>query len=643
MTYSAPEQIDWVFPPDGSIRQADGYLISGIKRQQRSDVIQNFFCKQIYERADGVMKERWFVTAKKADFQAIGAKFGIDQVTARIIRNREIIGDEAIGEYLSCSPQQLHDPHLLKDAEKGAGIIAQKIADGKKIRVIGDYDIDGVNASYILITGLRMCSARADTVIPDRVHDGYGINCGMIQKALEDGVDTIITCDNGISAASEIAFAKESGLTVIITDHHEVPFSLQENGEKIYRIPPADAVVNPKQEDCAYPFSGLCGAAVAWKFIQVLYERMGIDPERSFEMIAHAAFATVGDVMDLIGENRTIVKLGLDAVHKTENPGLLALIQQNHLEKEQIRSWHFGFVLGPCINASGRLDTAKRSLQLLLETSLDQASGLARELVELNDRRKSLTVQGFEEAKRLIETSGIANDKVMVVYLPQCHESLAGIIAGRIRELYHRPVFVLTDAEDGGVKGSGRSIEAYSMYEEMTACSHLMTKFGGHAMAAGLSMDKELVETFRKELNSHSNLTTEDFIEKIHIDVPMPLYYIRTELIREFECLEPHGKGNEKPVFAVQNVHPLRANVVGRNKNVLKLVLEDGAGGSLDAVYFGDIEAFFAFVREKYSSQQVDALMHGAPQQIRFSITYDPVIDTYLGQEKVQVIIRHYC
>lgn len=589
------------------------------------------------------MKERWYVTAKKADFQAIGKKFGIDQVTARIIRNRDIVDDDAIRDYLECSPRQLHSPHLLKDAQKGADLLAQKIAEGKKIRVIGDYDIDGVNASYILITGLRILGAQVDHVIPDRVHDGYGMNRGMVTKALEDGVDTIVTCDNGISAAPEIAFAKESGLTVIVTDHHEVPFSLDEQGDKIYQLPAADAIINPKQADCTYPYAGLCGAAVAWKFIQVLYENMGIPVERSFEMIVHVAFATVGDVMDLTGENRTLVKLGLQAVHETDNPGLCALISQNKLEKGQIRSWHFGFVLGPCINAGGRLDTARRSLQLLMEPSIEKASQLAKELVELNDRRKNLTLQGLEDAKRLIEEQGLCNDRVLVVYLPQCHESLAGIIAGRIREQYHKPVFVLTNAEDGGVKGSGRSIEAYSMYEEMTKCKDLMTKFGGHPMAAGLSMDKENVETFRKDLNAFCSLTEEDFVEKIHIDVPMPLYYIRTQLIREFERLEPFGKGNEKPVFAVRDVHPLRGNIVGKNKNVLKLVLEDGAGGSMDAVYFGDIEAFLTFLREKSSSDQVEALLRGEPQQIRFSATYDPSVDTYLGREKVQVIIRHYC
>lgn len=589
------------------------------------------------------MKEQWFVTTKRADFQAIAAKFGIDQVTARIIRNREIIGEAAIASYLDSSTRQLHDPHLLKDVDKGAAILAEKIASGKKIRIIGDYDIDGVNASYILITGLRQCGAYADHVIPDRVHDGYGINCSMITKALADGIDTIVTCDNGISAAQEIAFAKQSGMDVIVTDHHEVPFTVGEDGQKSYHVPDADAVVNPKQADCPYPYKGLCGAAVAWKLVQVLYERMGVPVEKSFEMIAHAAFATVGDVMDLTGENRTIVKLGLQAIHQTDNPGLSALIQQNGMEKEQVKSWHFGFVLGPCINASGRLDTAKRSLQLLMEPSLEKASQLARELVELNDRRKSLTLEGLEEAKRLIESEGLSEDPVIVVYLPQCHESLAGIIAGRIRELYHKPVFVLTDAEDGGVKGSGRSIEAYSMYEEMSKCSALMTKFGGHPMAAGLSMEKENVDRFRRDLNAYATLTPEDFIEKIHIDVPMPLSYITTKLIREFECLEPFGKGNEKPVFAVRDVHPLRASVVGKNKNVLRMVLDDGAGGSMDAVYFGDIEAFLVFLREKASGAQVDALLRGAPQGIRFSMTYDPSIDDYLGRERVQVVIRHYC
>ncbi len=589
------------------------------------------------------MKERWYVTAKKADFKAIGKRFGIDQVTARIIRNREITGEEEIASYLSCSSSQLHNPHLLKDTDKAAAITAEKIREGKKIRIIGDYDIDGVNASYILLTGLHTCGAQADPVIPDRVHDGYGINERLIKKALEDGVDLIITCDNGISASKEIAFAKESGLSVIITDHHEVPFETKENGEKSYLIPPADAVVNPKQADCSYPYPGLCGAAVAWKFIQVLYEKMDIPPEKSFEMAAHVAFATVGDVMELTGENRTLVKLGLEAIHKTENPGLLALIEQNKLEREKIKSWHFGFVLGPCINASGRLDTARRSLQLLMSPSMEQACGLAKELVELNDRRKNLTLQGIEDAKKLIEDQEIWKDKVMVVYLPQCHESLAGIIAGRIREMYHKPVFVLTDSEDGGVKGSGRSIETYSMYEEMTRCAPLMTKFGGHPMAAGLSMSRENTDRFRRELNEYAALTEEDFIEKIHIDVPMPLYYISAELIREFECLEPYGKGNEKPVFAVRDVHPLRAGIVGKNKNVMKLVLDDGAGGSMDAVYFGDIDAFLAFLQEKSSETDLEALLHGTSQNIRFSFTYDPSIDEYLGRERVQVIIRHYC
>ncbi len=590
------------------------------------------------------MKEKWFVTAKKADFNAIGAKFGIDPVTARIIRNRDIIGEEAIAEFLNCSVQSLHEPQLLKDVDKAASIIKSKIAGGKKIRVIGDYDIDGVNATYILLTGLDRCGAVADYVIGDRVSDGYGINMGMISRALEDGVDTILTCDNGISAADEIAYAKEKGLTVIITDHHEVPFTLNEtDGKKIFHVPVADAVINPKQEDCGYPYPDLCGAAVAWKFIQVLYDSMGIAVEESFNMIAHVAFATVGDVMELTGENRMLVKLGLQEVHQTENPGLLALIARNKLEREQIKAWHFGFVLGPCINAGGRLDTAIRSLELLLEPSLERASVLAGELVELNARRKNLTLEGLEEAKRMIMEQGIIHASVLGVYLPQCHESLAGIIAGRIRELYHKPVFVLTSTADGGVKGSGRSIESYSMYDEMTKCSELMTKFGGHPMAAGLSMPKENVEAFRRKINACASLTEEDFMEKIHIDVPMPLYYINSRLIREFERLEPFGKGNGKPVFAVRDVHPLSAHIIGKNRNVLKLQLENGRGGSMDAVYFGDIEQFLGFLKEKHTEAEVEALLEGMPQNISLSITYDPSIDTYQGHSKVQVIIRHYC
>lgn len=589
-------------------------------------------------------KQKWYVSAKKADFQAIGKKFGIDPVTARIIRNRDIVGEEAIAAYLDSSSVGLHNPHLLRDADKGAEIAAGKIAGHKKLRIIGDYDIDGVNATYILYTGLSLCGAQVDYMIPDRVHDGYGIRNSMVDKALQDGVDTIITCDNGISAIEEVDYAKNAGLTVIITDHHEVPFAADEfTGEKNYHVPNADAVINPKQEDCTYPYPGLCGAAVAWKWIQILYEHMGIDVSRSFDMIAHVAFATVGDVMELTGENRLIVKLGLEAIHKTENPGLLALIQQNKLEREQIKSWHFGFVLGPCINASGRLDTALRSLQLLMEPSLEKASALAKELVEMNARRKELTLKWLEEAGKLIEQQKIDEDKVMVVYLPQCHESLAGIIAGRIREQYHKPVFVITDAQDGGAKGSGRSIEAYSMYEEMTKCADLMTRFGGHPMAAGFSMEKENVDKFREQLNAAATLTDDDFIEKIHIDVPMPLYYIHTDLLREFECLEPFGKGNEKPVFAVKDIHPLRGNIVGKNKNVMRLLLENGKNGTMEAVYFGNIDDFLDFLREKSSDVQVEALLHGAPQNIHFSFTYDPSINSYQGRENVQVIIRNYC
>ena len=586
-------------------------------------------------------KEQWMLYAKKADFKGIGERFGIDQVTARIIRNRDIVGEGAIEAYLSCDASRLHDPHLFHDMEKGTSLLVEKIRQGKKIRVIGDYDIDGVNASYILLKGLGRCGADADYMIPDRVKDGYGMNQDMVRRVAADGVDTILTCDNGISALEEIRLAKELGLTVIVTDHHEVPYQM-EGGDKHYLLPPADAVINPKQAGCSYPYPGLCGAAVAWKLIQVLYEKMDVPAEESMEMIAHVAFATVGDVMDLTGENRLLVQLGLNAIHKTNNPGLRALILKNDLEQSKIKAWHFGFVLGPCINASGRLDTARHSLELLLETDMDKALELAGKLVELNQRRKDLTAQGVEQAKQAVLGQGMGQDKVLVIYLPNCHESIAGIIAGRIREWYYKPVFIMTDAEDGGIKGSGRSIEAYSMYDELIKCKDLMTKFGGHPMAAGLSMERKNLEEFRRRMNANAALKEEDFIEKIHIDVPMPFSYIRTDLIREFERLEPFGKGNEKPVFAVKNVHPLQAKILGKNQNVLRMKLEDESGCRAGGVYFGDVGQFLDFLREKYSSGQVDALMQGKAQEIYFSMIYDPAINVFQGREEIQVIIRHY-
>lgn len=569
--------------------------------------------------------EKWVVCTKKADFYGIAEKFRINPVIARLIRNRDVIGDEKIQEYLYGTLADLPSGRKMKDLEKAAEILEKKIQEGCRIRIIGDYDIDGVTSTTILLKGLKRLGAKVDTCIPDRIKDGYGINEHLISKALEDGIDTIVTCDNGIAAYNEITEAKESGMTVVITDHHDVPFRDTKNGRK-WIIPPADAVVNPKQQNCPYPNKNLCGAVVAWKLIWIMYENVGIPAEEILTFTELAAVATVGDVMDLQGENRIIVKEGLRQLSHTETPGLKALIQVNNLEHAEISSYHVGFVLGPCINASGRLDTASRALKLLCEQDPVEAARLAGDLIALNESRKAMTEQGKEEAIEKVENSDLKNDRVLVIYLPDCHESLAGIIAGRIRELYNKPVFVLTKGEKSA-KGSGRSIEAYSMYEELVKCRDFMEQFGGHPMAAGLSIKEENIERFRKRLNENCTLTEEDLRPKIVIDVPMPVSYISRELVEQLSLLEPFGKGNVKPLFAQKNLSVLNLRIFGKNHNVAKMKLTDGSATSVDAVYFGEAEKFAEFVKNHE----------------RISVTYYPEINSYQGRETLQAVIRNYC
>ena len=583
--------------------------------------------------------EKWFVMSKKADFERLGALYGISPVTARLIRNRDVVEEEAFYKYLKGSISDLYNPHLLKDVELLTDTLTEKIKDKKTIRIIGDYDIDGVMSSYILFKGLKKCHAAVDVQIPHRMTDGYGINESIIEEAHRDGIDTILTCDNGIAAISEIAYAKSLGMTVLVTDHHEIPYE-ESDGEKRYLRSEADAIVNPKQQDCKYPFKEICGATVAFKVMQVLYEKMGFALEESYEFLENVAFATVGDVMELCDENRILVKEGLKRIWTTSNPGMRALVLQNGLELEQVNSYHFGFVLGPCINASGRLDTAKISLNLFLEEDYEKAADIARELVELNIQRKDMTAEGVELAKAMVEEQH-SKDKVLVVYLPKVHESLAGIIAGRIREAYHKPVFVLTKGEEG-VKGSGRSIEEYSMYEEMCKCKDLFTKFGGHPMAAGLSLPEENVTVFREKINELCELTEEDLIEKIKIDIAMPAGYADMNLIREFEVLEPFGKGNQKPQFADKDLRISRAMVVGRNQNVLKLNLETAFGEKISAVYFGDVERFKDFYSEKFGQAELEKAFTGKNNDIRMQIIYYPEINEYNGMQNVQLIIRNY-
>lgn len=569
--------------------------------------------------------EKWFVSAKKADFKEIGKQFDIDPVIARLIRNRDVTGAKAIQEYLRGTIQDIPGPELLKGMKEATSILKQKIREKKKIRIIGDYDIDGVTATYILIKGLERLGARADTYIPDRITDGYGIHMPLIYKALEDGVDTIVTCDNGIAASKEIGFAKEKGLTVIVTDHHEVPF-IEDNGEKTYILPPADAVINTKQPGCPYPNKNLCGAVVAMKLIWALYDDSHIPEIEKEEFLELAAIATVGDVMDLQGENRILVKEGLKRLPYTKNKGLQALIRVTGLEGSRISSYHIGFVLGPCINASGRLDTAARSLRLLQCEDAGEAARLAGDLKALNDSRKALTEKGKDAAIQLIENTDLKNDPVLVVYLPECHESLAGIIAGRIREKYNRPVFVLTKGEKG-VKGSGRSIQQYSMFEELVKCGDLLDQYGGHPMAAGLSLPEENVSLLRKRLNEQCNLKEEDLIPKVIIDVPMPISYISTKLVEQLSLLEPFGKGNTKPLFAQKNVKAINSRVIGKNHNVTKLQLMDEQGYVIEAVYFGNIPEFMDFLSARD----------------KISVTYYPEINRYQGRETLQVIIQNYC
>lgn len=569
--------------------------------------------------------EKWMVYNKKADFQKIGSEFGIDPVIARLIRNRDIQDMKEIRSYLYGTLAEIPSPWKMKDMERAVQILQKKITQKKKIRIIGDYDIDGVTATCILLKGLKRLNANVDTYIPDRVKDGYGMHEQLIDKALEDGIDTILTCDNGIAAAAEIEYAKKEGLTVIVTDHHDIPFRDTEDG-RIWIIPKADAVVNPKQNDCLYPNKNICGAVVAWKLIWALYERLGIDSDEIWDFLELAAIATVGDVMDLQGENRIIVKEGLKKLSSTSFEGLKALICVNNLESAEITAYHVGFVIGPCINASGRLDTAARSLELLLADNMEDAMKLADDLYDLNQSRKAMTEQGKGQAIQSIEENNLGKDRVLVVYLPDCHESLAGIIAGRIREAYNKPVFVLTKGSDG-VKGSGRSIEAYSMYEELVKCSDLLMQFGGHPMAAGLSMEEKNVELFRRRLNDNCTLTEQDLIPKIMIDVPMPISYLSKKLTEQLKVLEPFGKGNSKPLFAQKNLRAVGIRVFGRNRNVAKMLLIDGNGIKMDAVYFGEAQEFVDFV------QAHDTI----------SVTYYPEINVFQGRENLQVVIKNYC
>lgn len=571
--------------------------------------------------------ENWVLLRKGADFQHISEKFHISPRVASLIRNRDVIGDDAIEKYLNGTIADLYDGMLMKDMDKAVAVLGEKIKENAKIRIIGDYDIDGIQSTYILLEGFRMLGADVDSDIPDRMKDGYGLNRNLIDRALEADVDTIVTCDNGIAAAEEIAYAKSMGMTIVVTDHHEVPYTEIGAGRR-YILPEADAVVDPKQEDCTYPFKGLCGAAVAYKLVEALMEAMGKDAEDADYLMENVAIATIGDVMDLVDENRIFVKQGLDMLKRTENLGLKALMGCTGVNVDKLSPYHIGFVIGPCMNASGRLDTAKRALELLEAKKVAEADLLAGDLKALNDSRKDMTAQAVEEAFIQVENSELKDADVLVVYLPECHESLAGIVAGRIREKYYRPVFVLTKGAEG-LKGSGRSIETWHMYEGLNRVKHLLSKFGGHKMAAGLSMPEENLEQFRKEINEKSGITPEDLNEKIAIDMQLPFECVNEKFVEELAVLEPFGKGNARPVFAERQVQVESARILGKNKNVLKLQVKDLHGTRMDAMYFGDVNTFVEYVREKFGDIACECLLRGHGHGIVMAFTYYPDINEY--------------
>ncbi|CUX41465.1 Single-stranded-DNA-specific exonuclease RecJ [Clostridium sp. C105KSO15] len=564
-------------------------------------------------------EEKWMLQTKRADFEEMARCHHITPVTARIIRNRDVMGQEAVDKYLNGGLEDLYSPHLLKDMDRTVAILREKKEQLKPIRIVGDYDIDGVCSTYLLYQALSQVGAVVDYEIPDRLKDGYGINESIIRAAAADGIDTILTCDNGIAAVEQIKLAKELGLTVLITDHHDI---MKEDGREI--LPPADAVVNPKQEECQYPFPDICGGMVAYKLVQALYEAFHVPMEKWLEMVEFAAIATVGDVMKLQDENRIIVKEGLNRIGQTKSLGLLKLIERNDLDKDQISAYQIGFVIGPCLNAGGRLQTAKLALSLLLSREEEEADQMALELKALNDQRKDMTKQGTSEAVELVEAL-YREDKVLVVYLPECHESLAGIIAGRLREYFQKPAFVLTDGEES-VKGSGRSIETYHMFDALVEVKDLLLKFGGHPMAAGLSLPKENVDKFRKCLNEQARLTDEDFIRKVWIDVPMPLEYINEPLIEELELLEPFGQGNEKPLFAQKGLNIRSVRVLGKNRNAVKFSLATDQGTPMDAMMFADGDSF---LKELGDGRVLDVI-------------YYPAVNEYNGNKNLQIVIRNY-
>lgn len=588
-------------------------------------------------------KERWRLYAKKADFAAISRAYGINQVTARIMRNRDVEIKEEIESYLRGNLEMLADPSLMKDADKAAELIKDAIKNHETIAISSDFDNDGIFSGLLLKEAITELGGKAVIFTPNRVMEGYGVNSRIVQEAKEHGASMILTCDNGIAAFEAVKEAKKLGMTVIVTDHHEVPFE-ETDDVKHYMLPDADAIVDPKQIDCTYPFKSLCGTGVAYQLMRLLFRKMNQKMKREDVFLQYTAIATVADVMELVGENRILVRIGLSYLNHTEHVGLHALMEVCGISPEQIKAYHIGFILGPCFNAAGRLDTIVHALALLEEKNHEKALALAQELWAMNEERKELTRVGTERAVEIIEHASWKDERVYLVYIPDCHESVAGIIAGRLRERYYRPVLVFTDAkEDGQIKASGRSIDDYDMFAELSAFRNLFLRFGGHKMAAGLTMEMKNLETLRTGLNERCTLTPTQLMPLVMIDAAMPLGYISEDVITDLEKLEPFGRANEKPLFAQQHLSILRLSRIGKNRNVVKMSVMGPEGVVMDALYFGDTDVFFDFLEEEYGRDNVAAALRGMRNTIDLAVTYYPQINEFQGKRSLQIVIQNYC
>lgn len=587
------------------------------------------------------MQEQWILNGRQADFAAIAGKLSVPPLVVKLMINRGI-KESGMKSFLGGNLTELSDPYLMKDMKKACDIFLKAANNNDTVAIVTDYDCDGIFSGMVLYSCFSRIGIKARLFTPDRVKEGYGLNKRIIDEAYNMGINYIITCDNGIAAYDEVLYAKSLGMTVVITDHHEVPFVINEAGKE-YVLPGADAVIDPKQEDCKYPFKGLCGAGVAYRIADALYGIRNIPDNEKELLLIYAAAATVADIMELNGENRIIVKEGLKLFSHTDNPGLKAIKEVNNLADVQITPYHIGFVIGPCFNAAGRLKSVAPAFELLMSDDEKVVHKRAIELKELNEYRKNMTEEGAERALAMALLPENAACNVLVLYISDCHESLIGIIAGRVKDRVHKPVIVFTDAPDNTYKGSARSIEAYSMFDELTKVKELFLKFGGHKMAAGMTIPKENLNVLRERLNKNQTLTKKDLIPVVRIDAEVLIRHMSIPVIESFSVLEPFGCGNPKPLFAGRHFNIRQARVIGRNNNVLKCIISDIENNVCEALYFGDIEEFINMIEEHFGSEEKDKMLRGAKNNTDVALAFNAEINEYNGLKSVQFIIQNYC